>query len=394
MAGTAFGGYQAIHFTTSSRKVLREIAERLAPHSGAIIERWVAAQLAVYRPPRLTDADLHGLFAMLFRRMIELLAEESPAAYIEELYQRGAELAAHEFPYEALIMSLHFLEEAYMPYLIEDDAERTRERFFRMDEFMHMALGALATSYFRAFRDSLLGQAEVGRIVQEGLLPRIPLRVADLEVGFVYQSATEQALIGGDVLDVFALTETRAAFVVGDVAGHGVSAANDGAMLRSLFRGFLRRTGELAEAVECVNSVLASELAHGTFITAVFGTYDADGTLSVVNAGHPRPYLCGGDCREVATSGILLGVLDGETYEPAEMVLAPGDMLFGYTDGLAEARSGLEQFGERRILGSLAGVRGARPQVIADHVRSDVLAFAGNHLEDDVAILVLRRMRP
>lgn len=388
-----FGGYRVVHFTDSSKKTLREIAEILRPHQDAIVERWVATQLAAYRPPRLTPQDVRALFGSLFGRMLQLLSEGSPDAFIGELHDRGAELASREFPYEALLMSIHFLEEAYMPYLIEDDEHLTRERFVWMDEFMHVALGALATSYFQAFRDSLLGQAEVGRIVQEGLMPRIPARVADLDVGFAYQSATEQALVGGDVLDVFSLTPAKAAFVVGDVSGHGVSAAKDGALLRSLFRGFVRTCGSLAEAVESVNAVLVAELEPGAFISALFGVYELGGRLRVVNAGHPRPLLCGSQCGEIAAEGAVLGVLEGEAYSEAASVLEPGELLFGYTDGLTEARSGGGFFGEGRIAESLGRVRGALPQVVADHVRADVLTFAGDHLEDDVAILALGRRR-
>ena len=388
---SVFAGYRIMEFVPASKESLRAIAAHLKPNETAIVERWTNMQCDVYLPPRLTRAELHDTFARLFHRMLELLAEERPEAFIDEMYAAGADLAGREFPYEAIIMSIHFLEESYGPYLAS--GPKMHERLIWMDEFLHMVLGALATSYFRAYREALLGEAEVGRIVQEGLMPKIPMRAADLEVAYIYQSSTERGLVGGDILDVFELEDGTVAFLVGDVAGHGVSASNDAALLRHLFRGFMRETESLAEAIQRVNRVLAAELPPDRFITALCGFYDpVAGCLQLVNAGHPRPLLCLDGCREAQVTGMLLGVMETAGYAETEVSLARGEVFAAYTDGLVEARRDGEFYGEARIAESLQAVRDAGPQAIAEYLRDEALTFSGGKLGDDMAVLILKRL--
>ncbi|MBF0500678.1 MAG: HAMP domain-containing protein, partial [Candidatus Riflebacteria bacterium] len=85
----------------------------------------------------------------------------------------------------------------------------------------------------RAFNEMMEGfsDLEVARIVQENLFPRIPPSPGSWRIDGVSMSATE---LGGDYFDYLAIGERRAAIIVGDVSGHGVSAALVMAMAKAL----------------------------------------------------------------------------------------------------------------------------------------------------------------
>lgn len=387
-----FAGYRVIKFPSASKVALKEIAERLMPNENEIIETWIGMQFHAWQPPGLTREQLKHLFGGLLRNMLNCMNSQELEDCIVDLEEIGAGLARSNFPYEALIVSLHFLEESYMPFLLNPRSERTQEWLIRMDEFLHVGIAALATSYFQYHREQLLADAEIGRIIQEELFPHPPKRLGDLELGFVYASATERARIGGDFLDAFSFGEDGAAFVVGDLSGHGLTAAKGSADIRSLFRGFTRDKADLPNAMTRLNRVLTEDLKDNEFATALAGIYRAPGQLTLVNAGHPFPIVRSGKCFMIEHIGLPLGVDRRTTYEQAVIELKPGDVLVSYTDGLSEARKGGDMFGEERIIEAVEGIHDATARAIAEHLRDKATRHADGRLLDDMAILVIKRV--
>jgi serine phosphatase RsbU (regulator of sigma subunit) len=62
-----------------------------------------------------------------------------------------------------------------------------------------------------------------------------------------------------------------------------------------------------------------------------------------------------------------------------------------YTDGVIEARSGRELFGEERLDALLAKHAGESAQALADAVLEACRAFSDGALADDCAVVVIRR---
>ncbi len=387
-----FAGYRVIQFPEESRVALTELAERLIPHTDEIIKTWLELQFSAWQPPVMTRDEISRMFSELFRGVLQRLKAGELEACINDLEESGARLARSDFSYEALIISIHFLEQSYMPFLLNPRSERTQEWLIRMDEFLHVGLAALATSYFEFFRESLIADAEVGRIVQEALFPHLPRKIVGLDVGFIYASATETAQIGGDFLDLFQLGENKVAFVVGDLSGHGLEAAADSAAIRNLFRGFMYDVENLADAVLRLNKTLARELEEFQFATALAGTYEAPGKLTIVNAGNPLPVFSNDGTHFVEQIGLPLAVNYRGSYGQVETDLKPGEVFVSYTDGLLEARSDNGIFGEYRILQSVDEMKDAPARAIADHLKDKAIRFANGRLLDDMAILVLKRM--
>jgi serine phosphatase RsbU (regulator of sigma subunit) len=386
-----FAGYRVINFPSASRVALSELAERLTPHETEIVEKWIGMQFNAWQPPGLTPEQLNHLFGGLFHNMLRCMTSSNLEDCIVDLEEAGASLARSNFPYEALIVSLHFLEESYMPFLLNPRSERTQEWLIRMDEFLHVGIAALATSYFQFNRDQLLADAEVGRVVQEALFPNPPRKIGDLELGFIYASASERARLGGDFLDVFRFGGSGTAFVVGDLSGHGLEAAAGSATIRSIFKGFTRDRANLPDVMKRLNQVLTEELEDHQFATALAGTYEAPGHLVMVNAGNPSPVFRGEKCCMIQQVSLPLGVDQRAEYGQKEIELKPGDVFVCYTDGLSEARTGGDMFGDERILEAVEEMHDAPARAIAEHLKDKAVRHANGRLMDDMAILVLKR---
>lgn len=387
-----FAGYRIIEFPHASRAALKAIAERLAPHEDEVVERWIGMQFRTWRPPGVSREQLKAIFGDVFHDMMVCMLSGEVEQCINNLEEAGARLSRSNFPFEALILSLHFLEESYMPFLLRPRSEHTQDWLIRMDEFLHVGIAALATSYFEFHREELLAEAQVGRTVQEALSPHPPRRLRDLELGYIYASASERARLGGDFLDVFSFDSDKVAFVVGDLSGHGLDAAAGSATIRSLFRGFMRDGHDLVDTMERLNRVLVDELRDDHFATALAGVYKAPGLLEFVNAGNPLPVVCDGTSRLVEQVGLPLGVAKAASYVPTEVELKPEDVFVSCTDGVIEARVGANLFGESRTVQTIDEMKDASARAIAEHLQDRARRYANGNLLDDMAILVLKRV--
>ena len=395
MTGSArFAGYRLIEFSPATRVTLKEVAERLIPREKDILNGWLSRQFATWHPPGLDRATLGEVFGGVLHSILAGMHGGTLEHCIDGLEQAGADLAVRQFPFSALVITVHFLEETYMPYLLDPPPPNPRIWLVEMDEFLHVALAAIANAYFESYRTELLEQAEVGRIVQEGLLRHVPRRVGDLEAAHIYISAREQAQLGGDFLDSFEMDGGSTLFVIGDLSGHGLEAAADSVMLRSLFRGFMRENPDPADAMARLNRIIRSDLAPGDFATALALVYDSEGKFRMVNAGHPYPVLCDGTPRLVETHDAALAIIPDTAYRVEEVTVGPGGVLVAYTDGLTEARDKSGMFGDERLLETVARMQDAPARAIAEQLIDDAQRHAGGKFSDDVAILVLKRDRP
>jgi serine phosphatase RsbU (regulator of sigma subunit) len=368
-----------------------EVAERLIPHERKILDGWLTQQFASWRPPGMDRAELGRVFGGVLDTILSCMRGGHLEACIDALEHAGTNLAAQQFPFSALVITVHFLEETYMPFLLDPPPPDSRGWLVEMDEFLHVALAAMANAYFEAYRTELLEQAEVGRIVQEGLLGRVPRRVADLETAHIYLSAREQAQLGGDFLDSFELDGGSSLFVIGDLSGHGLEAAADSVMLRSLFRGFMRENPDPADAMRRLNNIIRADLGPDDFATAIALVYESGGEFSMVNAGHPYPVLCDGTCRLIESHDAALAILPDATYHAENVALTPGGVLVVYTDGLIEARGEGGMFGDDRVMETTARMHDASARAIAEQLIDDAQRHAGGRFSDDVAVLVLKR---
>ena len=115
--------------------------------------------------------------------------------------------------------------------------------------------------------------------------------------------------------------------------------------------------------------------------------------LRYCNAGHLPPLLVhDGEVDRLKGSALPLGIDDDSGYEDSELELDPGDLVFAYTDGLAEARRGSEVYGLDRLEALVANRAAAHSaQDLVRSVHEEVAAWGGGLADDSVALALRRR---
>ena len=245
-------------------------------------------------------------------------------------------------------------------------------------------------------------QLEVARALQASLLPPALPTIGGIGLAAAYHPAWEGADVGGDFYDVFELPGDGGwAFTIGDVCGTGPEAAALTAQVRHTLRAVLRTGLPVDDAMAVVNDTLTESLDAERFCTMVLVQAQCapDGiAIDVISGGHPQPLVvrAAGGVEALPPTGPLIGAFAAGPFGVESVRLGPGDGLLLYTDGVTEARSTLTDeagrqgfFGEERLIALAASLAGAAPAVLVDAVEEAVLAYSGNRLNDDVAILAL-----
>jgi serine phosphatase RsbU (regulator of sigma subunit) len=250
------------------------------------------------------------------------------------------------------------------------------------------AQAALAIDNGRLYQQ----QKEFADTMRRSLLPRSHPELQGLEIGEVFQPSA-LVDVGGDVYDFLELGDGRLAVVLGDVTGHGIEAAADMAMAKFVFRSLAREHPEPGDFLASANDVVCDEVAPGKFITMIYLTVDAaTGSIVAACAGHPSPILvtADGTLRQVAVSGLALGIEPRQVYEEASASLEAGGALVVYTDGVIEARRNGDFYGVERVEHVVCTSLRLPAAEIARAVIEDCRAFAGD-LTDDCALVVIKR---
>jgi sigma-B regulation protein RsbU (phosphoserine phosphatase) len=228
--------------------------------------------------------------------------------------------------------------------------------------------------------------------IQQSILPGpLPREGATLRVD-LHADMRPARDIGGDFFDFFLIDDDRLAFTVADVSGKGIPAA----LFMAVSRTVMRNTGvaDMAARMVDANRLLSAENAACMFVTMFHGVLDlGTGLVRYCNAGHNPPYLLRADgSREILkATGIPFGIDADLPYRIAETVLAPGDALFLFSDGITEAFSPAgEIFGEARLERVLDGARGrGAAELVAEVIGATDEFAAGAEQSDDITCLAL-----
>jgi serine phosphatase RsbU (regulator of sigma subunit) len=212
--------------------------------------------------------------------------------------------------------------------------------------------------------------------------------------------------VAGDFYDAFMLPTGDIAVVVADVCDKGVPAALFMAVSRSLLRAIAAQQFDGAGASVDTGRALCATIAatndyiantHGgtnmfaTMFVAVLET--STGRLRFVNGGHEPPAVvgAGGAVRaRLQPTGPAVGMMPGLPFIAGEELLAPGELLLAYTDGVTDARGPAgESFGETRLLACSS--ESSAQRVVSSIQQSLDDFIAGADAFDDVTLLAVRR---
>ncbi|HEX9411933.1 MAG TPA: SpoIIE family protein phosphatase, partial [Ktedonobacterales bacterium] len=209
-------------------------------------------------------------------------------------------------------------------------------------------------------RERLEQEMRVARLIQQTLLPKDLPALPGWELAAYYQP---YRAVGGDFYDFLAFDDGRLGMVIGDVTDKGVPAALVMATTRSILRAAAQGEASPGLVLQRTNDLLYPDIPPRMFVTCLYAILDpATGRLRYANAGHDLPYQRhGGDAFELRATGMPLGLMPGMRYEEKETILAPGDSILLYTDGLVEAHNPQrEMFGFPKLMALVGEHQGGK----------------------------------
>ena len=212
----------------------------------------------------------------------------------------------------------------------------------------------------------------------------------------IYASMDPAKEVGGDFYNFFLTDDDHLAMVIGDVSGKGIPAALF-MMVSNILTSVRTQTGGTpAQIMEFVNEKICERNKLDMFVTIWLGILElSTGKLVASNAGHEYPAImhAGGSFELFRDRhGLVVGGMEGATYNDYEIQLSPGDKLFVYTDGVPEATDAENKmFGTDRMLAALNLEPDAGPEKVLGNVRSAVDAFVKDAQQfDDLTMLCMQ----
>lgn len=332
---------------------------------------------------------------------------------IRKLYQASEKIRNHNFDVAVEVKS-------------NDEFQQLAEAFNAMVAEVSRytnnleSLVEVRTDQLNKAKNELETDIEKGQKLQRNFLPNPILTVPNWEICATFEPAKK---VAGDFYDVFPLPNGSIGLVIADVCDKGVGAA----MFMGLFRSFIRlfsggtnfqfcdreatdRTAgmelefdlyqrQALQAIEITNNYISEEHGEtGMFATMFFGVLNPEtGLLTYINGGHESPLIINASGIKTAlkSTGPAVGMMPNMKFKIQQVQLEPGDILFGYTDGLTDARSpNKEFFTEKRVL-SLLNQPYSSASELLERMKTDVFT----HIDcapqfDDITLLAVRRKIP
>ncbi len=250
-------------------------------------------------------------------------------------------------------------------------------------------------AFYKSEEEKRTAELEIGRTIQMAALPPDFPSNEYYKLSAFMRPARE---VGGDFYDFFQPDDMHIAFLVADVSGKGITGALYMMTAKTIVKDTLLASPDLhpADVLTHVNQELCRNNPAEMFLTVWIGILALDsGRLTFANAGHNPPLLrrASGEAEWLkARSGCPLACFDNIKYKPLEISLAPGDLLFLYTDGVTEAMdNSCALFGNDRLLNAVTSAKTTDPDALCTMVRNDVDQFAGGAAQaDDITLLSLQ----
>ena len=235
---------------------------------------------------------------------------------------------------------------------------------------------------------------ETASLIQMNSLPRIPSRIAGLEIGCRYEASRE---VSGDFYDLIYHSDDRLSLVIADVAGKGVPAALFMEYSKTLLAGQIARSLDPVTTHLHVNQEICARSEMGLFVTVMIVQLEREMyRMRIASAGHNRQLLYRrefGKLEILSTKGPPLGVMEGAEYLEKVVEYSPGDLLLLFTDGITEANNRrYDEFTEERFF-ELVEKHGqdASPAEMINIIFAEVNRFRdGMEASDDSTMMVVR----
>jgi len=251
-----------------------------------------------------------------------------------------------------------------------------------------------------AEKERIGAELQMATEIQASQLPRLFPPFPTRTEFDIFASMDPAKEVGGDFYDFYLVDDDHIALVMADVSGKGVPAALFMMVSRVLIKSRLQSGETPSEALKNVNNQLCEGNNAGFFVTVWLAVLEiSTGKGIAANAGHEHPALrrANGPYELVTyRHSVAVAAMEDVPFKQHEFQLHPGDSVFVYTDGVAEATNeNKELFGTDRMLAALNKDPDAIPQQVLKNVQEAIDSFvAGAEQFDDITMLCLKYNGP
>lgn len=242
-------------------------------------------------------------------------------------------------------------------------------------------------------------ELETAKAVQETLFPAANGSFGSINISGFYEPASE---CGGDWWH-YCEIKNKVFVWIGDATGHGASAALITSAAKSA-SAIIERLPLMspAKVMEFMNQAVYETSKGRMLMTFFIGALDKNtGEFTYCNASHDFPFLVAKNSPLlkledfkplVESNNPRLGEKIESTYAETTIQLAPGDLIFMYTDGVVELEGPNKvTWGERRFLKAFGKAISSSDSIqkSVETFHQDIQAFRQNEpLKDDVTFLI------
>ncbi len=279
----------------------------------------------------------------------------------------------------------------------EDEIGKLSKSF----ETMTVSLKEYIDNYTKvtAEKERIGAELNVATRIQADMLPSIFPAFPERHEFDIYATMNPAKEVGGDFYDFFLIDENHLALVMADVSGKGVPAALFMVIAKTLIknRAQMSKNDEgqysTAQILSYVNEQLCEGNEEDMFVTVWLGILDIrTGQGIESNAGHEHPAIrrAGGDYELIKTRhSVAVATMDGVKFRENTFELHPGDSLFVYTDGVAEATNSEDElFGTDRMIDALNEKKDCDQKDILFNMKTRIDEFVGDAPQfDDITML-------
>lgn len=244
-------------------------------------------------------------------------------------------------------------------------------------------------------KERLEKELDVAREMQRKLLPANDPVFKEMQICSIFIPAFE---VGGDFFDYYTDKENEFSFIIGDVAGKGISAAFVMAEVKGIFESLTKILESPKEILIKANRILSRTLHRKNFVSGLYGKINfSESEFEFARAGHcPALLIRGGKITKYQPKGLALGLDYTESFaenlDDVKIKLQKDDVLIFYTDGITESKNNLnEDFGDERFLQVIEQNFEKDIKLIAKEIITQVSLFSNSSTQfDDITLLILR----
>jgi sigma-B regulation protein RsbU (phosphoserine phosphatase) len=267
-------------------------------------------------------------------------------------------------------------------------------------------------------KERLQSELEIAHEVQAQLFPQTVSGTSTLELHGICRPAR---IVSGDYYDFLSYGPDQVGIAVGDISGKGISAALLMATIHSAVRAYEQEQlvsvgtaaaygtntriaafeaqmapASPAQMLWLLNRHLFQSTQPEKYATLFLGFYDdIQHRLTYSNAGHLPPIILArdGSVRRLDRGGTVVGLFPDRDYEEETVELYSGDMFIAFSDGITEPENEFGEFGEERLLETIAAYRHLPLARITEHAVSAIQDWIGSTEQpDDITLVLARRI--